>query len=68
MSKNWEQAFLSQHRPQPSVLETLRAWNVEATSGHNDGWTQKHYRDKIEEVRHFLKTVPPLKERDADGE
>ena len=25
-------------------------WIIEATSSYNDGWTQKHYRDQLQEV------------------
>ena len=30
--------------------ETIDKWIIEATSSHNDGWTQKHYRDQLQEV------------------
>ena len=33
------------------VIEILREWQLEANSEYNDGWTQKHYKDKIDEVR-----------------
>ena len=36
------------------VIETLQKWQLEANSGHNDGWTQKHYKDKIDEVVSYL--------------
>ena len=36
------------------VIETLQKWQLEANSGHNDGWTQKHYQDKIDEVVSYL--------------
>ena len=36
------------------VIETLQKWQLEANSGHNDGWTQKHYQDKIDEVADYL--------------
>jgi hypothetical protein len=40
------------------VIETLQKWQVEANSGHNDGWTQKHYQDKIDEVRIMMEEGP----------
>ena len=40
-----------------TIVDKLREWNIKATSGHNDGWTQKHYRDKIQEVRDFLESI-----------
>jgi hypothetical protein len=36
------------------VIETLQKWQLEANSGHNDGWAQKHYQDKINEVVSYL--------------
>ena len=36
------------------VIKILQKWNIEAASGHNDGWTQKYYRDKIKEVKDYL--------------
>ena len=30
--------------------ETIDKWIIEATSNYNDGWTQKHYRDQLQEV------------------
>ena len=32
------------------VINTLKEWQLEADSGHNDGWTQKYYKDKIKHV------------------
>ena len=57
---------LFSHWASPSVMDTLRTWNSEANSGHNDGWVQKHYRDKIEEVRDYLETVPSPKQESKD--
>ena len=37
------------------VIQILQDWKLEANSGHNDGWTQKHYQDKIDEVVNYLK-------------
>ena len=36
------------------IIETLQKWQLEADSGHNDGWTRKHYQDKIDEVVSYL--------------
>ena len=30
--------------------ETIDKWIIEATSNYNDGWTQKQYRDQLQEV------------------
>lgn len=37
------------------VIQILAAWELEANSGRNDDWTQKHYQDKIDEVVDYLK-------------
>ena len=36
-------------------------WIVEATSGHNDGWTQQHYRDLLQGLYDQLKDLEFLK-------
>ena len=36
------------------VIDILQKWQLEAESGHNDGWTRKHYKDKIDEVVSYL--------------
>jgi len=47
------------------VIETLQKWQVEAVSKHNDGYIQKHYQDKIDEVVSYLvKTQLEDKEHD----
>jgi|10_taG_2_1085330.scaffolds.fasta_scaffold00231_24 hypothetical protein len=35
---------------QADTLGTIEKWITEATSGYNDGWTQKHYRDQLQEI------------------
>tara|TARA_Y100000310_G_C20172510_1_gene574342 strand:+ start:417 stop:578 length:162 start_codon:yes stop_codon:yes gene_type:complete len=40
------------------VIDILRKWQLEADSGHNDGWTKKHYKDKIKEVKDHLEDKP----------
>ena len=37
------------------AVRMLNNWYVEATSGHNDGYVQKHYWDKIKEVEEAVK-------------
>ena len=39
------------------AVSILRNWNVEANSGHNDGYTMKHYQEKIQEVKDYLKSL-----------
>ena len=36
------------------IIDILKKWETEANSGYNDGWTQKHYKDKINEVARYL--------------
>jgi hypothetical protein len=36
-------------------------WIIEATSGHNDGWTQQHYRDLLQGLYDQLKDLEFLK-------
>jgi len=36
------------------VVGELMKWKQEAASGHNDGWAQKGYRDKLKEVEDYL--------------
>ena len=45
------------YRTDNQVVSILRSWSMEANSGHNDGWVQGHYREKINEVRGFLKSL-----------
>ena len=36
------------------VIKTLQEWKAYADCGHSDGWTRKHYQDKIDEVVSYL--------------
>lgn len=36
------------------ILYTISTWQVEASSGHNDGWTVEHYQQKINKVQEAL--------------
>ena len=38
----------------PSIPEIIISWGIEATSGYNDGWMMKHYRDKLVAVRDYI--------------
>ena len=43
-------SFIEQEwQKQDEAQSNLQRWQIEAKSGHNDGWTQKHYQDKIDE-------------------
>lgn len=39
------------------AIKLLEQWEIEAKSGHNDGWVKKHYEDKLEEVRDYLEKL-----------
>ena len=39
------------------VVNILRNWNIEANSGHNDGWVIAHYQKKMQEVKDYLKSL-----------
>jgi len=33
-----------------TAQDQIDKWIIEATSSYNDGWTQQHYRDQLQEV------------------
>tara|TARA_Y100000310_G_C20545846_1_gene745535 strand:+ start:436 stop:594 length:159 start_codon:yes stop_codon:yes gene_type:complete len=37
-----------------SLVNELEKWKTEANSPFNDGWTKKHYQDKIERIKEWL--------------
>ena len=37
-------------------------WLIEATSAHNDGWTQLHYIEKLRELKDQLNSLDFLNE------
>ena len=52
-------------RPLDDLLLQITKWKVEATSAHNDGWTQQHYQRMLDDVKRNLNKA--LKEIE-DGE
>jgi len=49
--------------PLEELLGQIQTWKIEASSGHNDGWTKQHYQRMLEEVRHSLnKALPEIEE------
>ena len=40
----------------------ITKWKIEAESGHNDGWTQNYYREKLlklkKEFREYSENIP----------
>tara|TARA_R100001129_G_scaffold36872_1_gene24909 strand:- start:462 stop:653 length:192 start_codon:yes stop_codon:yes gene_type:complete len=39
------------------ILYTISTWQVEATSGHNDGWVVESYQHKINKVQEALDRI-----------
>ena len=35
----------------------IDSWIIEATSAHNDGWTQLHYIEKLRELKDRLNSL-----------
>ena len=40
----------------------INNWAIEATSNYNDGWTQKHYIDKLRKLKDQLNSLDFLNE------
>ena len=40
----------------------INNWVIEATSAHNDGWTQLHYIEKLRELKDQLNSLDFLNE------
>jgi hypothetical protein len=40
----------------------IDSWIIEATSPHNDGWTQLHYIEKLRELKDQLNSLDFLNE------
>ena len=39
------------------ILYTIGTWQVQARSGHNDGWVVEHYQQKIHKVQDALDRI-----------
>ena len=40
-----------------TVGGTIEKWIIEATSGHNDGWTRLHYTKQLSEIKERLDSL-----------
>lgn len=40
-----------------TVESTINKWIIEATSGHNDGWTRLHYTERLSEIKERLNSL-----------
>jgi len=49
-----------------TVGGTIEKWIIEATSGHNDGWTRLHYTKQLSEIKDRLNSLEFLKKH-KDG-
>jgi len=38
------------------ILATIREWELQASSGHNDGWVIQGYKEKLQILREHLET------------
>jgi hypothetical protein len=36
------------------ILATIQEWNLQASSGHNDGWVIQGYKEKLQILREYL--------------
>jgi len=36
------------------ILATIQEWNLQASSGHNDGWVIEGYKEKLQILREHL--------------
>lgn len=36
------------------IISQVQKWQIEASSGYNDGWTREHYQTKIKQLREHL--------------
>ena len=43
-----------------NIMKTIRKWESEAFSSHNDGWTQNGYRKKLIDLREYLNDIDKL--------
>ena len=39
------------------ILYTISKWQLEASSGHNDGWVVEHYLQKIHKIQDALDRI-----------
>ena len=47
------------------ILGTLQEWNIQATSGHNDGWVAQGFKNKLILVQRALNNMLPGDEDDT---
>ena len=52
------------------AITLIKEWKSEARNPRNDGWVQKHYKDKLKEVSKYLdetlKEINPEDYEEAD--
>ena len=36
------------------IISQVQKWQIEASSGHNDGWMREHYQTKIKQLKEHL--------------
>ena len=46
----------------PKLTSEIGSWVIEASSAHNDGWTQLHYKTLLRELKDQLNSLDFLNE------
>ena len=46
----------------PKLTSEISSWVIEASSAHNDGWTQLHYKTLLRELKDQLNSLDFLNE------
>lgn len=39
------------------IFEAIKTWHLESKNFRNDGWYQKHYRDKIDALKKYIDSL-----------
>ena len=42
--------------PLEDILATIQEWELQASSGHNDGWVIQGYKEKLEMLKEHLES------------
>ena len=46
------------------LMAQITKWQMEANSDHNDGWTRKHYQEKLDHIRTALNRAYEVEDPD----
>ena len=42
--------------PLEDIIATIREWELQASSGYNDGWVAQGYKEKLQILKEHLET------------